>query len=238
MQKQQPNPPKAQFGRAAILLAAVKLAAMKGLANVSLGDLAAEIGMSKSGLYAHFKTREELEQATVETAIAILNKEVLQPAMKARPGTERLRVLVQAFLSYLERKVFPRGCFIAAVALELEARPGKACDLVAGVLEQWIALLRQCIEEGQTLGEIDPQASVTQVAFEIQAMMFTSNFLFVMSDDVSKLLQARTGVENVLTRIAVSDKLKKSERRSGPRRKAAPPALLDTKVTARGMLPD
>lgn len=243
LQKKNATQPKAQFGRAAILLAAVKLAALKGLANISLGDLAAEIGMSKSGLYAHFETREELEAAIVETAITILDQEVLQPAFKARPGIERLRVVTNAFLSYLERKVFPRGCFIAAVSLELESRPGAACDLVAGALDQWVALLRRCIVEGQDLGEITPNIEVTQVVFEIQAMLFTSNFLFVMSDNVVQLTQARAGVENVVTRIAIGsdpkkNRSKKNERRSGPRRKAAPPALIDAVVASRGITPD
>jgi AcrR family transcriptional regulator len=195
---------KGQGNRAAIVLASIRLAAMKGLGGVSLADLAAEVGISKSGLYAHFKTREELELATVDEAVAILDREVLQPAMRARAGTERLRVLVRAFLSYLERKVFPRGCFIAAAVVELETRPGPACDLVAAALEQWIALLRQCTQDAQAAGEIDPNADVAQTVFEIQAMMFAANFMFTMTDDLIHLAQAHAGVENVLQRLAVS----------------------------------
>jgi AcrR family transcriptional regulator len=114
------RPTKGEASRASILLAAAKLATMRGLDGVSIGDLAAEVGMSKSGLYAHFKSKEELELATIETAAAIFESEVLQPAAKARAGTERLRTLVDAFLSHLERRVFPGGCFFAAVASESE----------------------------------------------------------------------------------------------------------------------
>src|SRR5262245_45395680 len=94
---------KGQASRANILLAAAKLATTKGLDGLSIGDLAAEVGMSKSGLYAHFKSKEELELATIATAAAIFDREVLQPVTRAPAGTERLRTLVNSFLSYLER---------------------------------------------------------------------------------------------------------------------------------------
>jgi AcrR family transcriptional regulator len=86
----EPHTSKGQASRAAILLAAAKLATTKGLDGLSIGDLAAEVGMSKSGLYAHFKSKEELELATIETAAAIFDREVLQPAAKAQAGTGRL----------------------------------------------------------------------------------------------------------------------------------------------------
>ena len=78
-----PGPSKGGASRAAILLAAAKLATVRGLDGLSIGDLAAEVGMSKSGLYAHFKSKEELELATIETATDIFDREVLRPAMNA-----------------------------------------------------------------------------------------------------------------------------------------------------------
>src|SRR5215831_14415402 len=96
-----PHPSKGQTSRAAILLAAAKLATTRGFDGLSIGDLAADVGMSKSGLYAHFKSKEELELATIETAVAIFDSEVLQPVTKARPGIERLRALARSFLAHL-----------------------------------------------------------------------------------------------------------------------------------------
>jgi AcrR family transcriptional regulator len=200
---------KGQDSRTAILLAAAKLATTKGLNGLSLGDLAAEVGMSKSGLYAHFKSKEELELATIETAAAIFEREVLQPAMTAHGGTERLNVLVSSFLSHLERKVFPGGCFFSSVAAELDTRPGSARDRVVEVLGNWLALLKQCILEAQDLGEIDSNTDVAQAVFEIEAMLLTANLLFVMMNDSIYLTQGRKGVENVLARLAVSRKSKK-----------------------------
>lgn len=211
----EPRRSKGQSSRTIILLTAAKLATTKGLTGLSLGDLATEIGMSKSGLYAHFKSKEELELATIEMAAVIFDSEVLQPAMKAQPGTERLKTLASSFLSHLERRVFPGGCFFASVAAELDTRPGPARDRVVEVLGDWLALLRQCILEAQDLGEIDPKAEVAQAVFEIESMLLAGNFLFVMMNDPIYLTQARRGVENVLARLTViaEPKKKRSARR-------------------------
>src|SRR5262249_37552214 len=105
------RPSKGEASRATILQTAAEPATTNGLDSLSIGDLASEVGMSKSGLYAHLKSKEDLELATIETAAAIFDREVLQPAARAHAGTERLEALVDAFLTHLERRVFPGGCF-------------------------------------------------------------------------------------------------------------------------------
>jgi AcrR family transcriptional regulator len=204
------DPPgsKGRTSRAAILLAAAKLATTRGLDGLSIGDLAAEVGMSKSGLYAHFRSKEELELATIATAATIFDAEVLQPATRAPAGITRLKSLANSFLSHLERRVFPGGCFFAAVAAELDTRPGPARDRVVDVLNSWLSLLRQCIVDARALGEIDPRAEVDQVVFEIQAMLLAANFLFVMTNDPLRLTQGRRGVEDVLARVVPRAKSK------------------------------
>jgi len=206
---------KGQASRATILLAAAKLATTKGLIGLSIGDLAAEVGMSKSGLYAHFKSKEELELATIETAAAIFDSEVIQPVTRAPAGIARLKSLAHSFLSHLERRVFPGGCFFAAVTAELDTRPGPARDRVVEVLNSWLSLLRQCILDAEALGEIDPHAQVDQVVFEIQAMLLAANFLFVMTNDPLRLTQAHRGVEDVLARVAVRAESKKKRSARG-----------------------
>jgi AcrR family transcriptional regulator len=191
-----------QKSREAILLAAARLATTRGLDGLSIGDLAAEVGMSKSGLYAHFKSKEELELATIEMAVQIFQEDVLQPALAAPPGVKRLMALVDAFLSHIHRRVFPGGCFFAAVAAELDTRPGRARDRVAEIQSQWLTLLEQCFRDGQANGEIHPRADLAQAVFEADAMLIAGNFLFVMSADPSRLKQARQGVEHVLARLA------------------------------------
>jgi AcrR family transcriptional regulator len=200
---------KGQASRDTILRTAATLATTRGLDGLSIGDLAAAVGMSKSGLYAHFKSKEELELATIEAAAAIFDREVVQPAMKAAAGIERLKALVDSFLSYLERRIFPGGCFFAAVAMELDTRPGLTRDRVNEVLNSWRASLKQCLLDAQTLGELDPKADVDQAVFEVQAMLFAGNFLFVMTNDFIRLMQSRRGVESVLARSVVRTKPKK-----------------------------
>src|SRR5262249_13385365 len=157
-----PRISKGQMSRTAILLAAAKLATTKGLDGLSIGDLAAEVGMSKSGLYAHFRSKEDLELATIKTAAEIFDREVLGPAPAAPAGSQRLRALVDSFLAYLERRVFPGGCFFAAVAMELDTRPGLARDRVVAVQQKWLSLLKQSFLDAQAIGEIDSRADVAQ----------------------------------------------------------------------------
>lgn len=212
-----PRPSKGQASRSTILLAAAKLATTRGLDGLSIGELAAEVGMSKSGLYAHFKSKEELELATIDTAAAIFDAEVLQPAEKAVAGIARIRALVEAFLSHVDRGVFPGGCFFASVAAELGTRPGAARDRVVQVVGQWLSLLRQCLLEAQSAGAIDPKADVSQAVFEVHAMLLAANLLFIVTNDPSRLAQARVGVEHVLSRIAApGTPLKKPSARRKP----------------------
>src|SRR4029077_12239084 len=100
--------------RGAILRAAASLATVDGLKGLSIGNLAAAIGMSKSGLYAHFGSKQELQLATVEAADQIFQETVVQPALAAPPGLAQLVALCDAFFDYLERRTFPGGCFFAA----------------------------------------------------------------------------------------------------------------------------
>jgi hypothetical protein len=154
-----------------------------------------------------------LELATIETAAAIFDREVLQPAASAHAGIGRLWALVDAFLSHLERKIYPGGCFFAAVASELDTRPGPARDRVVAMLNAWQSLFRHCVVDAQASGEIDPNANVAQAAFEIQAMLLAGNFQFVMTSDPIRLTAARQGVRHVLARLAITEEPK--PKRSG-----------------------
>lgn len=211
----QPRPSKGQVSRAAILLAAAKLATTKGLNGLSIGDLAAEVGMSKSGLYAHFKSKEDLELATIDTAAEIFEREVLQPGMAALAGSQRLVALVDSFLAYLQRQVFPGGCFFAAVGMELDTRPGAARDRVFEAQQKFRSLLRQCFIDAQAIGEIRSGADVEQAAFETMAMLVAANYLFVMTNDPTTLIQSRTGVDHVLARVADGAEPKKKRSARG-----------------------
>ena len=197
-------PGKGERSRSAILTAAARLATTHGLHGLSIGELAAHLNMSKSGLYAHFESKEELELATIDTAAAIFEREVLAPAGAAPGGLRRLRALVEKFLDHLENRVFPGGCFFAAVAAELDTRPGPTRDRVAKILSEWLVLLTRCLEEARANGEIDRKTDIPQAVFEGHSMLVAANFMFVMSNDPTPLRRARKGIDHLLARLATT----------------------------------
>jgi AcrR family transcriptional regulator len=188
--------------RQTILEAAARLATTRGLDGLSIGELAEHIGMSKSGLYAHFKSKEELELATIDTAAEIFERDVIRQVPESCSGLERVTALTEAFIAHLTRRVFPGGCFFAAVAAQLAPNPGRARDRVlrmhAAWMEQFLAALRQA----RDTGDIPRDTDLDQVAFEITSMMFRANFSWIATDDPRTLDRARVGVQNALARAA------------------------------------
>jgi AcrR family transcriptional regulator len=191
--------------REAILVAAAKLATIRGLEGMSLGELATELGISKSGLFAHFGSKEELELATIETAERIFTKEVVEPVLAAGRGLARLRTLIDATLSYLERRVFPGGCFFVAVAAELAARRGRTRDRVRAFIASWMQLIERCLHEARDLGEIEPTTDIAQTAFEVRAALTAANTAFVMDPGKRVLDMAREGAKHVIERVRPRD---------------------------------
>ena len=120
---------------------AVEAARVDGLEGLSIGNLSAAIGMSKSGLYAHFGSKQELQLATVEAADQIFQEVVVQPALAAAPGLAQLVALCEAYFDYLQRRTFPGGCFFAAAALEMGTRPGPVKERVAAWESRFAALV-------------------------------------------------------------------------------------------------
>ena len=177
--------------RGAILRAAASLATVDGLEGLSIGNLAAAIGMSKSGLYAHFGSKQELQLATVEEAGRILAEEVTQPALAAPPGLAQLVAVCEAFFGYLQRRVFPGGCFFVATALEMGTRPGPVKERVAALQSEFVALVRgfavTAIEQHELPAREDPD----RLAFELHGIMLAANTSFVLHDDPAVLNLAR-----------------------------------------------
>src|SRR4051794_13543917 len=127
--------------RAAILREAARLATVEGLDGLSLGRLADAVGMSKSGLFAHFGSKEELQLATVEAARAIFDELVIEPAREATPGLPRLRAYIARFLDHVEEGVFPGGCFFLSAVRRHRAPQGPVHHLALAVSERSGSLL-------------------------------------------------------------------------------------------------
>jgi AcrR family transcriptional regulator len=171
--------------RQAILAEAVSLATVDGLEGLSIGNLANAIGMSKSGLYAHFRSKEELQLATVDEAGHIFQTEVVDPALAAAPGVSQLLVLCDAFLGYLHRRVFPGGCFFACTALEMGPRTGAVKDKVAEFHVGFVRLLEGFAIKAIEMNELSAGEDPSQLAFELNGILLAADVRFVLNGDTT-----------------------------------------------------
>ena len=186
--------------RRTILDAAARLATVEGLEGLSIGRLADHIGMSKSGLYAHFGSKEELQLATVETAAQIFNDDVITPTTSVTSPLARLHALCESFLSHLERRVFPGGCFFVSAAAEFDTHPGPVKEEVASFLGGWLATLEHLGARAQRDGDLDAAEDPAQLAFELDAYLLMANMAYLLHNDPLTLQRARAAIRARLTR--------------------------------------
>jgi AcrR family transcriptional regulator len=190
--------------RAAILDAAARLATVEGIEGVSIARLADEVGMSKSGLFAHFASKEDLQLATIEAAVEVFTRRVTGPADEARDGVERLRSLAEHYLRYVEDGLYPGGCFFASVATELGAQTGPVRDAAVAVVDDFYVRLLAAIEAAQREGAIDPAEDAEQLAYEIDAFLVMANMHFAISRDRTAIQRARTAVDRRIAAAAAA----------------------------------
>jgi AcrR family transcriptional regulator len=183
--------------RAAILQTAAELATVEGLAGLSIGCLAIATGLSKSGLYAHFGSKQELQLATVERAEQILTTDVLRPALAAPPGLPQLLAACEAFFDYLQH-AFPGGCFFAATAMEMGTRPGPVRDRIAAIQTAFTAQLRAFAVTAIEQHELSAQEDPDRLAFELHALLLGADTKFVLHDDPTVLDLARAAIRHRL----------------------------------------
>jgi AcrR family transcriptional regulator len=188
--------------REAILREAARLATVEGIEGLSVGDLAGAVGMSKSGLFAHFRSKEELQLATIETADSIFRAEVVDPALAIGPGLGRLRALCEAFLRHLADGIFPGGCFFASVAAEIDTHPGPVRDRALALVADWFDQLETAVRSAQAEGTVDASEDATQLAFELDAYLLLANAQFVATGDPEALGRARNAIDRRLAAAA------------------------------------
>jgi AcrR family transcriptional regulator len=184
--------------RNAILETAAKLATVEGLEGLSIGRLADATGMSKSGLYAHFGSKEELQLATIEAAGETFQAEVLSKIDGVEPGVASIVALSEGFLGYVERRVFPGGCFFAALTAEFGPRSGAVKERIVEIYDEWIALFEQLIVDARDRGELARDVDPVQLSFELDAILYGANALFVLKDDPRAFTHARSAVRERL----------------------------------------
>ena len=188
--------------RKAILEAAVHIASAEGLEGLTIGRLATELSMSKSGLFAHFGSKADLQVATVEAARAIFIREVVMPAFESAQGLLRLWKLCDIWLAYVQSGVFRGGCFFAAVAAEFDGRPGPVRDRIAEIMKEWLVTLRNAIVEAQKSGHLNKDIDATQLAFEFNSLELGANWAYQLYGDLRAFKRAREAIRERLTRYA------------------------------------
>ena len=189
--------------RQAILAHAARVGSAEGLEAVSLQRLATDLGISKSGLFAHFGSKEELHMATIDAAARIFTDEVIRPALATPRGAGRVWALCNSWLSYLERGVFPGGCFFWAVAEEFDSRrPGPVRDSVLEKKNYWSYTLQRAVREAQEAGEIDAGVDPEQLAWELDSLLGGANSGFKNEEGMRAIERGRRGIRDRLTRAA------------------------------------
>lgn len=178
--------------RRAVLERAIDLASAEGLEGLTIGRLAAEMGMSKSGLFRHFGSKEELQLATIDAAATRYIEQVVAPALQEQEGTQRLRALCDSYFGHLEHQVFEGGCFWAACSAEFDDRPGPVRDKVRDLVAAWLSLLAT---EAERAGAEEPE----QLAFELHSLALGANLRRRLLGDPDAFVRARTAVDRLLT---------------------------------------
>lgn len=180
--------------RAAILERAIDLASAQGLEGLSIGQLAADLKMSKSGLFAHFGSKQELQLATVAAAAERFFTAVIEPAAEAPDGAPRLRAMADNYLAHLAGDDYVGGCFWGATSAEYDDRPGPVRDAIAAALDGWLAELER---QAAAAGLERPD----RVAFELYAVVMGANSRFRLSGDRRVFALARETIEGLLAQV-------------------------------------
>jgi AcrR family transcriptional regulator len=179
-----------------VLSRGVEIASTEGLEGLTIGRLAADLAMSKSGVLGIFGSKEALQLAAVETATQIFATEVVEPATGT--GLSRLRALCEAYVSHLERGVFPGGCFFAAAITEFDDREGPVRDAIAWTRGLWQRELRSQASLAISAGDLPPDPDADQLVFELEGIMLALNTALRLDRHPQAAARARRAMNRLL----------------------------------------
>lgn len=172
--------------RGLILKCAAELASIDGLDQVSIGRLAAAMGMSKSGLYAYFTSKQDLQLGTIDCGWAVFEEHVLEP------GDDAVEALLARWISYYEREVFPGGCLFVTAGMEFANRDGPVHDALAAAIERQVAALERAVARARA------DADARQLAFELHAILTAGNQRYRIGRDPAAFTHARAAIGRLL----------------------------------------
>lgn len=193
---------KGDTTRRLILDHATTLATRVGLDGLSIGGLAADLGLSKSGLFAHFQSKEALQLAVVETASEQFTDAVVRPGLRAPRGAPRLRALMDAWLSWSGRTHQADGCFFVAVAPELDDRPGPVRDRFVQRQRDWLDLLASSVRAAVQEGHLRPDTDPELLAFELHGVVLSAHHRARLLGEADAVRLARAAVARLLESAA------------------------------------
>jgi AcrR family transcriptional regulator len=208
---------KGQQTRAAILDAALSLASSMGLEGLSIGALAEVTRMSKSGVFAHFGSREELQISVIREYHARFEEEVFFPAIRQRRGLPRLRALFENWIRRVSVEL-DSGCIYISGAVEFDDRPGPVRDALATMVRAWQSALERAIRIAIDDGHLKPDTDPTQMLFEVHGLILALHHDARFLRIPGALARARTGFEHVLSHYSVETAPAASTPTAGARR--------------------
>ncbi len=189
---------KGEKTRQEILKTSVDIASAEGLEGLTIGRLATDLGLSKSGLFAHFGSKEDLQIATVQTAAEIFVAEIVEPTEDDENGLVKLYAMLEAWISYIERSVFRGGCFFFAVSAEMDDRPGKVRDFIAELTKSWVVKLESEAKLAIRLGELETDCDVELLIFQLHGFVQESNWFYRLHNDEKAFVRGRKSILQIL----------------------------------------
>ena len=195
---------KGEQTRLAILDQALEVATMSGLHGLTIGALAERTGLSKSGLFAHFRSKEQLQVAVVEHALDRFIATVTRPALRAPRGEARVRALIDHWFAWGEQSL-PGGCFFVTAAVELDDEPGPARDVLVAGQRDWLEQIANVFRTGIAEGEFRPDADPDQFANDAYGVMLAYHHARRLLRDPAAGVRARRAVETLLAAARGAD---------------------------------
>ncbi len=190
---------KGEATRAAILAHATRLASRVGLGGLSIGRLASDLDLSKSGLFAHFQSKEALQIQVLETAAAQFVQTIVKPALAAPRGEPRLRAFFERWLAWAKSQKMPGGCLFVAAAVELDDRPGKLRNRLVTLQKEWLDLIANVVRSGigerKFRSDLDPE----QFAHDLYAVMLGYHHASRLLKDPRAEARAASAFESLLS---------------------------------------
>jgi AcrR family transcriptional regulator len=183
------------------LQAAVDVASVVGLDGLTIGRLAEQLGMSKSGLAGRFGSKEQLQLATLQRAAEMFTQTVYAPAAGEPAGRARLLAICDRWISYLGEPCFPGGCFLTTTSVEFDARDGPVHDAVKLVMRRWLGVLKADAEIAVQAGELAPDVDPADVAFTLNALAVGTNCDYQLHGDKRVLARGHRAMRSVLAPV-------------------------------------